>query len=73
MAIVTIKEGIMMMQGVEKRAVHFDFRSKQASRLKILWATRRHHPCSFDWNYIGRRSTGSLWRGARLEAISPIG
>jgi len=33
MAIVTINEGIMMMQGVEKRAVHFDFRSKQASRL----------------------------------------
>jgi len=30
MAIVTIKEGIMMMQGVKKRAVHFDFRWKQA-------------------------------------------
>jgi len=50
MAIVTIKEGIMMMQDVKKRAVHFDFRWKQASRLKILWASRWHYACRFDWN-----------------------
>jgi len=32
MTIVTIKEGIMMIEGVKKRAIHFDFRWKWASR-----------------------------------------
>jgi len=34
MAIFTIKEGIRMVEGVKKRAVHFEFRWKKASRLK---------------------------------------
>jgi len=36
MTIVTIKEGIVMIESVKKRAVHFDFRWKRASRLKML-------------------------------------
>jgi len=32
MAIVTIKERFMMIEGVEKRAVHFDVRWKRALR-----------------------------------------
>jgi len=34
MTTVTIKEGIMMIEVVKKRAVYFDFRWKRASRLK---------------------------------------
>jgi len=35
MTIVTIKDAIMMIEGVKKHAVHFDFRWKRISRLKI--------------------------------------
>jgi len=50
MTIVTIKEGIVMIEGVIKRAVHLDFRWKRASRLKILRAPCQHYTRSFDWN-----------------------
>jgi len=34
MTIVTIKDGIIMIEGVKKHAVHFDFHWKRVSRLK---------------------------------------
>jgi len=34
MTIAAIKEGIMMIEGGKKRAVHFDFHWKRASRFK---------------------------------------
>jgi len=65
-------------KGVKNFAVNFEFRWQRAPRLKVLWIPHRRYTSSFDWKckfarLIVGAARGTLWRWARLEAISPIG
>jgi len=48
MAIVTIKEGIMMIQGIEKAQFTLIFVANRPHAYKTLCVPRRQYPRSFD-------------------------
>jgi len=79
MTIVTIPERSMMNEGVKNRGVRFDFGWPRALRLKntvgpapalhkqLQYSIKRNLRVLVDFAW------GLLQRGARLEAIGPIG
>jgi len=76
-AIVTIEEGIVRMKGVRNRAAHFDFRWQRAPRIYRGSHTGTTQAFSIESVSLRRlvvgEAQGPFWRGARLEAVGPVG